>query len=184
MITKKQEIETESLDETMGFEVDSLEDISTEDLKKSIKEYKNLSEERLEDLKYLQADFDNYRKKFDKEKEEIIKHANGNLIKELIIILDDFESSIRLLDNEKNKEGIILMQKKFFELLQKHGLKEIESLGKKFDPNFHEVLCKELSEHDEDSIIEEIQKGYVYCSKVIRPTKVKISEGLKTDNKI
>ncbi|MBU3912506.1 MAG: nucleotide exchange factor GrpE [Nanoarchaeota archaeon] len=138
--------------------------------------YRQLAEERLNQIKYLQADFDNYRKKFEKEKESIIKLANENLINELIVILDDFDSSVRLTENEKNKEGILLMQKKFFALLRKHGLKEIEALGKKFDPYFHEVLCKGLSEQNEDEVIEEIQKGYVLGSKVIRPTKVKISE--------
>lgn len=144
-----------------------------------LEEYKRLAEERFDKLKYLQADFDNYRKKFDKEKESIIRLANENLIQELIVILDDFESSIRLTESDKNKEGSLIMKKKFLNLLQKHGLKEIESLGKKFDPNFHDVLCKELSEHDDNVVIEEIQKGYILCSKVIRPAKVKIS---KRDN--
>mgnify|MGYP001609210989 CR=1 FL=1 len=156
-----------------------IEQESTKEANIELEEYKRLAEESIDKLKYLQADFDNYRKKFDKEKESIIRLANENLIKELIVILDDFESSIRLTENNKNKEGILLMKKKFFDLLQKHGLKEIESLGKKFNPNFHDVLCKELSEHDDDVVIEEIQKGYILCSKVIRPTKVKIS---KKDN--
>jgi len=164
------------------------ESTNAEETNMPLEAYKQLAEERLDQMKHLQADFDNYRKKFDKEKESIIKLANENLIKELIVILDDFESSIRLTENEKNKEGILLMQKKFFALLQKHGLKEIEALGKKFDPYFHEVLCKGLSEHNRDEVIEEIQKGYVLGSKVIRPTKVKISENaikqtLKTNNK-
>ena len=153
-----------------------IEQEATKEANIEIEEYKRSAEESIDKLKYLQADFDNYRKKFDKEKESIIRLANENLIKELIVILDDFESSIRLTENDKNKEGILLMKKKFFDLLQKHGLKEIESLGKKFDHNFHEVLCKELSEHDDDVVIEEIQKGYILCSKVIRPTKVKISQ--------
>ena len=155
---------------------------STKETDIELEEYKGLAEESINKLKYLQADFDNYRKKFDKEKESIIRLANENLIQELIVILDDFESSIRLTENDKNKEGILLMKKKFFDLLQKHGLKEIESLGKKFDPNFHDVLCKELSEHDDDVVIEEIQKGYILCSKVIRPTKVKISQKDNTQN--
>ena len=149
---------------------------STKDANIEIEEYKRLAEESIDKIKYLQADFDNYRKKFDKEKESIVRLANENLIRELIVILDDFESSIRLTENDKNKEGILLMKKKFFDLLQKHGLKEIESLGKKFDPNFHDVLCKELSEYDDDVVIEEIQKGYFLGPKLIRPTKVKISQ--------
>ena len=145
-------------------------------------DYKKLSEERLNQIKYLQADFDNYRKRFDKEKEQIIKLANESLIKELTIILDDFESSIRLSEDEKNLEGLRLLQKKFFSVLEDHGLKEIEALGKKFDPNFHEVLCKELSESDEDEIIDEIQKGYLLHSKVIRPSKVKVAKNCNDQN--
>lgn len=167
---KKQEPEKENKScEEHNEETNEITKLTFEDYKKS-------SEERLNQLRYLQADFDNYRKKFEKEKENIIRLANENLINELIVILDDFESSVKLIENEKNKEGILLIQKKFFDLLQKHGLKKIESLGTKFDPNFHEVLCKELSEHDEDEIIEEMQKGYMLCSKVIRPSKVKVSE--------
>jgi len=157
-----------------------------EKLQKQLEEAKGLAEERLNHLKYLQADFDNYRKKFDKEKENIIKLSNENLIQELIIILDDFDSSIKLMENEDNKEGVKILYKKFFNILQKNGLKQIEALGKKFDPNFHEVLCRELSEKEDNEIIEEIQKGYLLNLKVIRPAKVKISEkniqqDLKTD---
>jgi molecular chaperone GrpE len=153
----------------------------TEKLKKELEEAKKLSEERLSQLKYLQADFDNYRKQFEKERESIIKLANENLIKELTVILDDFESSIKLIEN---KEGIELLNKKFFSILEKHGLKRIEALGKKFNPNFHEVLCKELSKREEDEVIEEIQKGYILKSKVIRPSKVKISKKEEQDLKI
>lgn len=149
-----------------------------EDFKKQLEETKKLAEERLNQLKYLQADFDNYRKKFDKEKENIIKLANENLIKELIIILDDFENS---LEHIENKEGTLLLQKKFYNILEKYGLKSIEALGKEFNPNFHEVLCKELNEKKDNEIIEEIQKGYILGSKVIRATKVKISEKIKEE---
>ncbi len=149
------------------------------ELKKQLEEATNLAAERLDHLKYLQADFDNYRKKFDKEKENIIKLSNENLIQELIIILDDFDNSLKLIDNKKDKEGVQALHKKFLNMLQKHGLKHIEALGKKFDPNFHEVLCKELSEKEDNIIIEEIQKGYLLNQKVIRSAKVKISEQKK-----
>ena len=166
---KEEQVEKQELGEEVNIDVD-------------VEEYKRLAEENIEKLKYLQADFDNYRKKFDKERETIIKLANENLIKELIIILDDFENSIRLTEDNENREGILLLKKKFFSLLQKHGLKEIEVLGKKFDPHFHEVLCKELSEHDDDEVIEEVQKGYFLGSKLIRPSKVKISKKANSQN--
>ncbi len=151
-----------------------------EELRKQLEEAEKLAEERLNQLKYLQADFDNYRKKFDKEKEQIIRLANENLVKELIVILDDFDAAIKLSAEGENKKGLLTLKKKFFDILTSQGLKEIEALGKKFNPEFHEVLCKELSKHNEDGIIEEVQKGYLLCSKVIRTSKVKVS---KKDNK-
>src|SRR3989338_4285708 len=89
-----------------------------EKLQKQLEEAKGLAEERLNHLKYLQADFDNYRKKFDKEKENIIKLSNENLIQELIIILDDFDNSIKLMGNEKDIEGTKILHKKFLNMLQ------------------------------------------------------------------
>jgi molecular chaperone GrpE len=148
----------------------------TEELRKQLEESKKLAEERLNQLKYLQADFDNYRKQFEKEKEQIIKLANETLIKELIVALDDFDAAIRLSAEGENKKGLLTLKKKFFDILVNQGLKEIEALGKQFNPEFHEVLCKELSKHNEDEVIEEIQKGYCLHSKVIRTSKVKVSK--------
>jgi len=158
------------------------------ELKRQLVESNKLAEERLNQLKYLQADFDNYRKQFEKEKEQIIKLADENLIKELIFILDDFDAAIKLSADEENKKGLLTLKKKFFDILINRGLKEIEALGKQFNPEFHEVLCKELSKHKDDEIIEEIQKGYMLKSKVIRASKVKVSkkdnqQNLKTENK-
>jgi len=147
----------------------------TEELRKQLENYQKLAEERLNQLKYLQADFDNYRKQFEKEKEQIIRLANENLIRELLIILDDFESSIKLIKHEETRKGIELLHQKFFKTLEKHGLRKIEALGKKFDPNFHEVLCEELSDKETGSILEEIQKGYCLLNKVMRPSKVKVA---------
>lgn len=153
----------------------------TEELSKQLEEAKKLAEERLNQLKYMQADFDNYCKKFDKEKEQIIKLADECLIKELIVILDDFDASLNIIENEQNKNGLEMLHKKFFQILERHGLKQVEALGKKFNPHFHEVLCKELSEHNEDEVIEELQKGYTLCSKVIRPSKVKVAKKIKKE---
>jgi molecular chaperone GrpE len=141
-------------------------------LKEELEEKSKLSEDRLNQLKYLQADFDNYRKNFEKEKKDIIKLANENLIKEFLIILDDLERAQK--ENENNK-GLSLLYKNFLKILEKNGLKQIESLGKKFNPNLHEVLMKEESEEDEGIILEEFQKGFMLKDKVIRPSKVKIS---------
>ena len=100
-----------------------------------------------------------------------------------MVVLDSFDAAIKVSEGE-SKEGLLMLEKKFFNILVEHGLEEIEALGKKFNPEFHEVLCKELSKHDEEEIIEEIQKGYTLDKKVIRTSKVKISKGLKKQDKI
>lgn len=146
-----------------------------EKIKKELEETKKIAEDRLNQLKYLQADFDNYRKKFEKEKEDIIRLANENLIKELIVILEDFERALNEIKDEKIKEGLKLVYSNFLKLLEKHGLKHIEALGKKFDYNLHEVISKEHSEKEDGIITEEFQKGFMLKSKVIRPSKVKIT---------
>lgn len=157
--------------------------IEIDDLRKKLEKAEKLAEERLNQLKYLQADFDNYRKQFEKEKNNIIKLANETLIRELTVVLDDFDAAIKISKEIENKNGLLKIKKKFFDILVNQGLKEIEALGKKFNPEFHEVLCKELSKHNEDEIIEEIQKGYMLKSKVIRTSKVKVSKGLKKEDK-
>lgn len=152
-----------------------------EGLKKELEEKTTLAQDRLDRLKYLQADFDNYRKRFEKEKESIINLASENLIKELLVILDDFERALPSIENEKNKEGINMLYKNFLKILAEHGLQPIESIGKKFDPNFHEVQCNEKSDKENGIILEDLEKGYLLKSKVIRPSKVKIAENITGD---
>jgi len=127
----------------------------------------------------LQADFDNYRKKFDKEKDDIRRLANEDLIKEFLPIIDEFEIALNEIENGRDKIGLGLLYKKLLKTLENHGLKHIDALGKKFDPNFHEILLKEMSDKEDGIILEELQKGYLLKSKVIRPSKVKIAENIK-----
>jgi len=152
-----------------------------ERLKTELDEKTLLAEERLNRLKYLQSDFDNYRKWSEKEKGAIIVLANEKLIKDLLVILDDFERALPALEQEKNKEGIGMVQKKFQKILAGYGLHPIECLGKKFDPNFHEVLCKEQCDKEPETILNEIETGYQLKSKVIRPSKVLIAEKVGKD---
>lgn len=156
----------------------------TEDLervKKDLEDQTRLAEERLNRLKYLQSDFDNYRKWSEKEKGVIIAFANENLIKDLLVILDDFERALPSLEQEKNKEGINMIQKKILKILTGYGLQPIECRGKKFDPHFHEVLCKEQCDKEPDTILNDIERGYQLKSKVIRPSKVLIAEKFGND---
>jgi molecular chaperone GrpE len=145
-------------------------------LKAELDEKTLLAEERLDRLKYLQSDFDNYRKWSEKEKGSIIALANENLIKDLLVILDDFDRALPALEQEKNREGICMVQKKMVKILAGYGLQPIECVGKKFDPHFHEVLCKEQCDKEPDTVLNDFERGYQLKSKVIRPSKVLIAE--------
>ncbi|MFA4876300.1 MAG: nucleotide exchange factor GrpE [Methanoregula sp.] len=147
-----------------------------EQLRRELDEKTLLAEERLNRLKYLQSDFDNYRKWSEKEKAATITLANENLVKDLLVILDDFERALPALDQEKNREGIEMIQKKLLKILAGYGLHPIDCVGKKFDPNFHEVLCREQCDKKPDTVTSEIGRGYQLNSKVIRPSKVVIAE--------
>lgn len=156
-----------------------MEDI--EKLKKELEEQTRQAEERLDQLKYLQADFDNFRKWYIKEKDVITSLANERLINDLLVILDDFERALPSIGQEKDKEGILMIYKKFVKILSDYGLKPIECVGKKFDPNSHEALCKEQCSEETGTILEDLGTGYRLKSKVIRPSKVKIAEHVMED---
>lgn len=151
-----------------------MEDIAQ--LKLELEERTRQAEERLDQLKYLQADFDNFRKWNAKEKEAITALANERLISDLLVILDDFERALPSLEQEKNKEGMQMVYKKLLKILAGYGLEPIECVGKKFDPNSHEALCREQCGKETNTILEDLGKGYRLKSKVIRPSKVKIAE--------
>lgn len=153
-------------------------------LKKELSETKKLAETYLEQLKYLQADFENYKKRVLKEREEFVKLANENLIKELLKILDDFERSLILIKNKDDLKGLELIYENFLKILENFGLKKIEAVGKKFDPYYHEVLLKEKSDKEEGIILEEFQRGYLLSGKVIRHSKVKVSGGKEEKQEI
>lgn len=133
-------------------------------------------EELIDTLKRLQAEFENYKKRTDKEKEEFIKYSNANLILKLLSVLDTFEQALKHKDaeTEKARKGIELIHKQLFTLLESEGLRPICSEGQKFDPFKHEVLMSEEADKEEGTVLQELQKGYMLKDKVLRHSKVKI----------
>jgi molecular chaperone GrpE len=145
-------------------------------LRQELEEALKLAGERLTRLQYLQADFDNYRKSLDREKEQAIRLAGDSLIRDLLPVLDDLDMALPCLSQEKNREGFQLLARKLYKILGNHGLERIESLGKKFDPNLHEAISKGGSSAPDGTVLEEYQTGYLLRSRVLRPAKVKIAE--------
>ena len=152
-------------------------------LQKSLRKEHEKSKEYLNRLKYLQADFENYRKRMEKEIREIGQVGNEKLIVNLLNVVDELELALSFGRKTENKqallEGIEMTVKKMHFTLGQEGLAKIEAYGKSFDPKLHEVVMKvPTKEHDENVIIEEVRKGYMLKDKVIRPSMVKIATRL------
>ncbi len=142
---------------------------------------KQKNEELTNDIKRIQADFENYKKRIEKELKEFEKLSNHKLLQKLLVILDDFEHTITHLQKNAKEDtdiqGIKIVFDKFKKLLFDEGLIPIKAVNEKFDPFKHEVIKKETSEKEQGIILEEIQKGYMFFDKIIRTSKVKISSG-------
>ncbi len=128
----------------------------------------------------LAADFDNYRKRQEHEREELLKFGTENALKKMIEVLDNFERGQKALENvddcEKVKESFNLVHKQVIDALTKLGLETIETEGKEFDPNFHDaVMQTPTSDKPEHTIINELQKGYKMGDKVLRPALVNVA---------
>ncbi len=129
----------------------------------------------------LKAEFENYKKRTQKEFATLIKTANEDLIVQLISVLDNIERSLNHVEDDTDpqalKKGIEMILEQFKGVLSKEGLRTIESLGKPFDPDFHEAVMQ-LEEEGQDSstVIEEVEKGYMLKDKVIRHAKVVVNK--------
>ncbi|MBM3246855.1 MAG: nucleotide exchange factor GrpE [Candidatus Omnitrophica bacterium] len=147
-----------------------------------LKEEAGQAKEYWDKLLRLHADFENTRKRLDREKQDFIKFANEGIILELLNILDDLERTLTL-EHAQHQDlaaflkGVEMILSHLYEMLKEYGVRPIETEGKLFDPHFHEALMqvenKDLPEH---SIVEELQKGYMLNDRVIRIAKVKVSK--------
>jgi molecular chaperone GrpE len=129
-------------------------------------------------LQRLQAEFENYKKRVDKGKQDFVNFANEELICRILPVIDSFELSLRNTENyDEFVKGVKLIYTQLFSMLESLGVKKIDAVGKRFDPYLHEVMMQEQSEKEEGVVLEELQKGYLLGEKVIRHTKVKVSKG-------
>ena len=135
------------------------------------------------------ADFDNYRKRMLKEKEEARQFANATLLEDLCQVLDDFERAIRSSEGTKDYDsfhsGIVMIEGQFASMLErKYNLKRLESVGKVFSPEHHEAIAMEPAEQGKEVVVvEEYQKGYQLHDRVLRTAKVKVGHLKNSENK-
>lgn len=134
-------------------------------------------QEKKDRLLRLQADFDNFRRRSAKEREEISAVVTQNFCKDMLPLLDNFERAMaaETKDVEAFQKGVEMIFTQFQEILKKNGLEHIEAIGQKFDPNFHQAVMRvEDPEKEDDTVAQELQKGYMVKGRVIRPSMVQV----------
>lgn len=165
--------EQELAEKTSTLEGDNIEEVS------ELEESKLKAEEYYNHMQRLKAEFDNYRKRTQKEKEEIAKYGSERIIVSLLPVLDNLERAIGSAQTNKDfqsfSQGVEMILRQLMKVLEDEGLNPIETVGTEFNPNVHEALLKEASDKEENIILAELQKGYYLKDKVIRPSQVKVS---------
>lgn len=185
---KNEEVKNnEAVESAKVVDIEDAKKEAKEEAKEEVKEETPLEkatrerDEYLNSLQRLQAEFTNYRKRMVKDKEDFRKYALESFAQEVLLILDNFERALASADAnhdiESLKQGITLIEKQFVEWLTTKNIKAIESVGKEFDPNFHQAMTHQDSdEHPENTVLSEMQKGYTINDKILRPALVVVSK--------
>jgi molecular chaperone GrpE len=126
------------------------------------------------------AEFDNYRKRIERERREQGEQAVHDMLQQLLLVLDDFDRALTVDAGEGGaayRKGVELIHAKLFDVLRKYGVKPFESVGADFDPNLHQAVTHEESdEHRDGEVIAELRKGYMIGDRLLRPAMVKVAK--------
>ena len=167
-IQENEEIQEEEIEEEEEIESEEENDDAIKQLEETISQYKDK-------MQRMQADFENYKKRSEKEKREFVKYANEGLILKVLEAYEDLERALEVKEDKNLREGVELIYKKMTKILEDEGVEAIETEHQKFDPYKHEALMTENNEdYENNEIIQDLQKGYTLNSKVIRYSKVKV----------
>jgi len=172
---KQEEIKNEENQETIKAQSEQTElEEKIESLEKQIEEYKDK-------LLRKAAEFENYKRRSENDQLNMINYSGENLIIKLLPVIDDFERSLQHMENAKDidsiRDGIKLVYDKFMKILGDQGVKKIEAVGEPFDVNYHEAIMQRKDDSvPAHTVLDELEKGYLYKDRVIRHTKVIVSE--------
>ncbi|MCK5660997.1 MAG: nucleotide exchange factor GrpE [Methanosarcinales archaeon] len=149
-------------------------------LMQQLDEQVKLCDEYKDKFLRAQADFDNFKKRSAKERINIVKFANEDIILELLEVVDNFERAMSSIDQVHDtssiKDGVSMVYKQLMNVLTQKGLTKIEALNKEFDPNHHEAIAAVESNLEENTIVEVVIEGYMLNDKVVRPSKVIVAK--------
>ena len=150
------------------------------DLAERVKELEKKNEELNDRLIRRLAEFENYKKRTEQEKEELFKYAAQPFILKILAVHEDLQRSLAHIDDENKdalKDGLKMVANKFTQILEDQGVKKIDALGKEFDFEYHEALLQQPSkEHPANTVINEVEAGYMYKDKVLKHAKVIVSQ--------
>ncbi|MDY0408489.1 nucleotide exchange factor GrpE [Virgibacillus soli] len=151
-----------------------------EKLQGELEKAKKEKEDLYERLLRLQAEYDNFKRRSQKEKQDARKYQSQDLVTELLPALDNFERALQAETTEHTAsfvEGMLMIQRQLMDALTSQGVSTIETVGEKFDPNIHHAVMQvESEEYETDTVVEELQRGYLLKDKVIRPAMVKVNK--------
>ena len=159
-----------------------------DDISKLNEEIENLKEERLRTL----AEMENLRKRFEKDKIDSIRYGNHNLARDILTLGDNLSRALDAISSDEKRsesfnnliDGLNIVQKEFVTILEKHGVKKIESINKKFDHNYHQAMLEvETDEFNEGYVVQEIQSGFTLHDRLLRPSMVGVSKKLENKKK-
>ncbi len=160
------------------FEPEESAEIS--ELEEKLKREREKSEDFLRRLQYLQADFENYRKRVEKEIGDVRKFGNERLLSDLLLVNDELALAYAKAHESKQNpvllEGVGMILKRLQGLLSKEGIERIPGEGSKFNPDYHEAALRVPSDREEGTIVEEVRAGYLLKGRVLRPSIVKVAE--------
>ena len=177
------EVLEQELQMNQGLDADTTVVDPLQEANENIAKLQKEKEDLIEKIKYSQAELVSYRMRKDEEVSNLLKYASQDLMSELVPLIDNFESAIKLASNSNNPEvskyltGFQLMYQSFIDVLKKYGIEEINRVGEVFDPKLEQAMVAENHPEMEDEIVLEVlQKGYKLKDRVIRPASVKINQ--------
>ena len=159
-----------------------------DDNSKLNEEIENLKEEKLRIL----AEMENLRKRFEKDKIDSIRYGNHNLARDMLTLGDNLSRALDAISSDEKRsesfnnliDGLKIIQKEFVMILEKHGVKKIESINKKFDHNYHQAMLEvETDEFNEGYVVQEIQSGFTMHDRLLRPSMVSVSKKPENEKK-
>lgn len=159
-----------------------------DEITQKLAEAEQKAEEYYDRLLRASAEFENYKKRTTREMQDITKYANEKFVKEILVVVDNLERAIASASENTGADdplvqGVNLTLNETFKILERHKVTPIEALGKPFDPNYHQAMMQEDDdEHPPNTIIRELQKGYMIHDRLLRPSLVAVSKAGNGNN--